>query len=665
MDRAEAARGRPPGPARTRWYQLVALAVMLGGHGMLCVAMLGGWSQIISTWPVPMHDHPMHFHNAIVTRSFLNQNGTTAGYDPYFMSGYAKSVVSDPSGTLIEVWVALFGGDNPARAYKLLLLLAMAMAPVLVALAILRWGGNGDAACFGTGLFLVYLWTDFPLSYAGLGMISFFLVVPLGVLVLSLVERYLARGGLLRWLLGVTGGCLLLLVHPLCVLTVAPAILASTAWMIRARNRMDPKPGWSRHLGLWLMPPIVLAANAFWWLPAVSLRETRDPRGLGFYHTEPVWQRLGQILGLVEPVQGPIQAVLLAGAAVGLAAMGGKRRSSAVALGVFVGAAFFWGYLAGAFRQFDPMEPGRNTFALYTGAAVAAGIGWSSVRARLRSSPGRLDRWAAVGLMLVGIRLFAPAMLGGISARVGRDAVPRVRWEVGEPPQVRFWSPTGTPPELASTPREDQRWIVDQVKEHFGPGDRIFYEEGGRATEGLVDPFGGRRFGGLLPTLAGVEVVGGPFLHVPVRENHTQFGMGRLCGEERWGREEFERYARLYGPEGIVCWSPLARQVVRENPDRFEILVERGPMIIAKVLGFEGDAIRGDAEVEATAGRLEVRPIAADVDGMIVLRYHSVPGLRSDPPGLLRAVEEPGDPVPFIGLASPEGPVTIEWDATP
>jgi hypothetical protein len=69
--------------------------------------------------------------------------------------------------------------------------------------------------------------------------------------------------------------------------------------------------------------------------------------------------------------------------------------------------------------------------------------------------------------------------------------------------------------------------------------------------------------------------------------------------------------------------------------------------------------------VEAEAGRLRVEPLAADVDGMIVLRYHSAPGLRSDPPGLLRAVELPGDPVPFIGLAAPEGPVTIEWAPRP
>ncbi|QDV33598.1 hypothetical protein [Tautonia plasticadhaerens] len=671
--RAGTAPGRPPAaPAtvaaplrRTRWYHGILLLLMLGAHAVGCVGFQGGWSQVVSPWPPAMHDHPMHYHNAVVTRSFLNQNGTTAGYDPYFMSGYAKSIISDPSGTMIEAWVAAFGGDNPARAYKLLVLLAMGSLPLLVAMAIRIWGGRGDALCCGTALFLVYLWTDFPLAYAGLGMVSFLLVIPLGMVVLALVERYLARGGFGRWLAATLGAILVFFVHPLCALTVGPAVLATYGWMVRARGRLEPKPGWSRHVGLWLMPPIVLAANWFWWLPAVTLWETRLSRGLGFYHTEGVLPRLGQILGLSEPSQGPIQAVLLAGALIGLASSGPRRRSAAVALGTFVGAGFFWGYLAGAFRAFDAFEPGRNTYAAYTGAAAAAGLGWGALRARLRPMPSRLDRWVALGLLLVGIRLFLPSLLQGARIHTGRDPIPRIEWAGGGMPRILPGPATGTPPDLASEPGEDQRWLVDAIEANFDPGDRILYEEGGRSSEELVEPFGGRRFGGLLPSLAGVEVIGGPFLHVPIRENFTQFGMGQLFGIADWGREDFERFAELYGPEGIVCWSPRARTFCRENPDLCEILEERGSILIARVRGFEGDAIRGRATVEAEAGRLKVEPESADVDGMIVLRYHSVPGLRSDPPGLLRAVELPGDPVPFIGLARPDGPVTIEWDSPP
>ena len=130
-DRPAALGEPPPRPISRRrifWSNPIVLVAMLGGHALLCLACLGGWSEIVSEWPLAMHDHPMHFHNAVVTRSFLNQTRTTAGYDPYFMAGYAKSIISDPSGTLIDVWVALFGGDNPARAYKLLVFAVMACA---------------------------------------------------------------------------------------------------------------------------------------------------------------------------------------------------------------------------------------------------------------------------------------------------------------------------------------------------------------------------------------------------------------------------------------------------------------------------------------------------------------------------------------------------------
>jgi hypothetical protein len=334
-------------------------------------------------------------------------------------------------------------------------------------------------------------------------------------------------------------------------------------------------------------------------------------------------------------------------------------------LGVFLAAGLFWGYLAGWFPAINFLQPGRNTYAAYSAAAVASGLGWSAVRRQLSRTTIRLDRWFLVAIALVSIRVFLPSVIQTIGYRTGREPVPELVWNEGELPKVRWFGPTGKEPFLSSRPTPELTWLLDQVRSQFEPGDRIYYEEGGEQRGDLADPFGGHRYGGLLPTLARVEVIGGPFLNVPVRENFTQFGMGKLCGLESWGREEFERFSRLYGPEGIVCWSPAAQEFCRSNPDLIEIVADLGTWLVANVRGFEGDAIRGEARVVAEAGRLEVEPGAVDVDGMIVLRYHSVPGLRSDPPGLLREVEEPGDPVPFIGVVRPEGTLTIELDASP
>ena len=86
-------------------------------------------------WPLWRYDHPLYYHSALVTRAFLKDSWTTAGYDPFFMAGYAKSVVFPSSSTLPELAIALFGGDHPELAYKLYVLVSAAAVPWLIALA--------------------------------------------------------------------------------------------------------------------------------------------------------------------------------------------------------------------------------------------------------------------------------------------------------------------------------------------------------------------------------------------------------------------------------------------------------------------------------------------------------------------------------------------------
>jgi hypothetical protein len=170
-----------------------------------------------------------------------------------------------------------------------------------------------------------------------------------------------------------------------------------------------------------------------------------------------------------------------------------------------------------------------------------------------------------------------------------------------------------------------------------------------------------------LPHLAGIEVLGGPYLHASLDTNFTQFGEGKLFGVPNWDRAHFERYARLYRPAAILCWTPRARAFCRANPDLIEVLDTldlrgEGTILMGRVVGFGGTTIAGSAEVKAVPGRLTVSGASADLDGRVVLRYHLVPYLRSRPPAPLEPVRLEGDPVPFIGLRPGAGPLSLELD---
>ncbi len=623
------ARWRPGFAPSASWIFVVAMAA---AHAWAIWTGMGGRSGLTNGWPLARDDHPLYYHSALVTREFLRSNGTTAGYDPSFMSGYAKSIVFPSSSTLPEVVVTLFGGKTPEFAYKVYVLLSAAVIPWLIALAGVAWRMSSQAIAFAVALFLLYVWTDFPINYAAFGMLPYLLAIPLGLASTGITCRYFQTGGRGIWLAAGLALSFAVLVHMTSSMIIVPAVALaySPALLYRERRKEFPP---LRHVGVWTIPILVLTLNAFWWLPGIWLAATKGPSDFAFAHPEGILTRLLQIV----TVEAPIQSVLIAFGLMGLAILAKRERVFGLGLAGFAGAGFFWGYLAGGFRSLDFLQPGRHTYALYSALALASGFGVSQALERLKGEGKEgFHRWATLGLILIGTRFFLPSLNAAVGSRLQN------------------------PPFLSSQPTPRLLWVVDRVKRTLKPGERLLYEEGGFGIPGVADPFQGGRFSGLLPERTGVEVIGGPYLHVSLTTNFTQFGEGKLFGKANWGRDHFVRYAKLYRPAAILCWSPFARGFCKANPDLIEVVDDDGSLLIGRVRGFEGDAIEGKAKVKVEPGRLIVEAQNPGVDGFVVLRYHSVPCLRTSPPTRWEPVFLEQDPVPFIRLRPPSGSTRYE-----
>jgi hypothetical protein len=550
------------------------------------------------------------------------------------MSGYPKSVVFPASSTLPELVVWAFGGARPERAYKLYVLVATALVPWLVAAGCLAWRLSAGASATAVLLFLAYLWTDFPINYASLGMVPYLLAIPLSLVATGAFGRFLDAGGFGRWLIASALCSAAFLVHLTSAMIIAPAGAIAYA---ASRSGM----GVRRHLGVWLLPAVVLALNAFWWLPALWLSGTKGASDFVFRHPEGALHRIVAI----ATGEAPIEAILAALGLPGLFATARRGRGLGAALWGFCLAGFFWGYLASDFRGLDFLQPGRHTYAFYAGLSVAAGAGFFAFLERLRPETLgriRLDRWAMIAAALIAVRILAVPLAASVRMRVA-----------------------GPDPFLSSRPSATLLRLVDAVKRYTKPGDRVLYEESGFDVQGIPDPYQHGRFSGLMPWRAGVELIGGPYLHAALLTNFTQFGEGRLFGVEDWDRDVFVKYARLYRPGLMVCWTPRARRFCQSNPDLATVLEDDGVILIARISGFEGDAIRGKADVTAEPGRLTVRAMAPDLDGTVVLRYHSVPSLQARPAVPVDATFEEGDPAPFIRLRPSPGVSEVELEMIP
>jgi hypothetical protein len=608
-------------------------------HGVGVWIAMGGREGMANDWPPLRDDHGLHYHHGQVTRHFLRSTGMTAGYDPAFMSGYPMSIVSDLSSTLSDL-VMLASGDRPALGYKIHVFGCAALLPWLIVLAAVAWKARPVAVLIAVFLFLNYFWTD-ARNYAWIGMMNFLLSVPLGLLAVAGLSGYCDRGGFGRWFWAWAACSAVFLVHLTSPMVVGPAgLLAYAVASIRLRGEGRAFPA-SRHAGFWAMVPLILVVNAFWLLPGYLLASTKGENMFAFSHPESVWGRIFDIVWNDKP----ITAVALALSPIGLVTLGRRQPVAAAALGGFLAAGFGWGYLAGPFRALDVLQPGRNTYACYAAACVAAGIGLAEVLARLRATrSGRLDWWFAVALLVLAVRFLGPSLEFYVREVVFSEDLL-----------------------LSCRPTPRMLWVVEKVRKHVSPGERLLFEETGVEVAGLRNPFPGRHCSPILPAMTGVEVLGGPYLHSTVTTNFTQFGENKLFENPRWDREFFVRYGKLYRPAAICCFSPKARAFCSSNPDLIRVVEDDGMLLLGRVIGFEGATIRGSAKVEAGPNRLVVRDAVADAggDGLVVLRYHAVPYLKADPPVEIEPVKLEDDPVPFIGLKPTKGPITIEMVLPP
>ena len=130
----------------------------------------------------------------------------------------------------------------------------------------------------------------------------------------------------------------------------------------------------------------------------------------------------------IVTTEATVQSLMLALGLPGLLVLGRGDRVRGWALAGFCVSGFFWGYLAGGSKSLDFLQPGRHSYALFTGLALAAGAAAEELRVQLRVASAtmgsiRLYPWIILAALLVVART---VVLPGDNGRCLWEAV-RVR----------------------------------------------------------------------------------------------------------------------------------------------------------------------------------------------------------------------------------------------
>lgn len=618
----------------------LAVILLLLGHGYCCWQLIGGWAGIHGRYPVLNDDHTFNYYAAVSTREYLRQSGSTAGYDPFFMSGYAKSIIWPSSSTLAELVVFLLGQEHPATAYNLYVVGSAILLPVVFLLAVCLWIRDPVARQGAFALYFVYLWTGWAMVYVQFGMVAFLDSSPLALLAIACFwkwicpaepqgeprNRYVSVGW---WLTAMLLAALLCISHLTAPIVVAPVYIA----MIVSYWRHLRLAHWAAIAGFALA---VVALNLFWLWPGIKLWATKGDTRVVFINPN-VLERLLELFTTSPRIQPTILLLSL----IGIVTLIWSRHSVTAAMISGLLWTFFLGFLAGWFRWMDFLQPGRNTLHLFTWCCLIGAIGWSAIVRRLRGC-----RQAAFVLICIA----AVAGSWGPSIYTLGKAI--------------LTNPGGglvtqLPPQFEE--------LIQVLKQHTSPGQRLLFEDRNKGIQLqgqiLPDPFGPLRIAPLIPLETGLEVIGGPYLYTHHQTNFTQFGDAQLFGKPIHEQQQFRELASCYQLDWVVYWSPVAESYFRQHRNIVEPVLRVGSapyqFVLARVRNLNPP--RGQADIQAKLGMLIIDNIRPS-EGRLDLPYHWVPGLVCDPPTEIEVRHCPGDPVGMVTLVNPPKSVRLWLD---
>lgn len=628
-------------------YLIVAATAACLLFGALSTLRFVGWSNLSpgkqesAIAPIAFDDYALQFYYGQLGSRFLSEGGVTYGYDPYFMAGYVKMPLYYPSSKPFELSLRLFSRFDPARVFNLTVFCMLAALPLLM------YGAAANFRLSQAKRLVVVAASTVPnlmVPMAGwygimeaAGMVPYIFATVFSVFVVSLLSRFLSSGGLLTGLALGAAAPLLLWTHPTASLL---AVLPALALYLSNFGRTT----WRRHLWLWVILVVVVAANWPWLKGYILFRHYAD---MGDFYTPGGESHFTPAGGLLAPIRIYVPTPKLISlmpplfGLVGLYAWWRERRVQELLIFLPQIVFLFLVTYYGAYLGLSAISPGRFTLplGLYLFFPMAHGVvlmaTWLGGRMRRIEPPYRT---IAIGVVCpVVVVLFV--LYSGLTEKI--------------------WRPYSIPELQASNGYTlHGKAFMAWIRENTDANGRILHEE----TDRLSHQYYGSHVAALIPFFTGRVLAGGPAPHPLLKHNYLRFIAGSLRGKrlERINERELASYFSLYNVRWVLCWSDRSKKYF----DQLPLATPVGTY--TKFALYRMDLppsyfLRGAGNIELRENRIVLDDLVAE-GGVVTLKYHWLESLRSDPPRRIEPVFMLDDPVPFISIVDPPQELTIYND---
>lgn len=614
---------------------LILVCVLVGCAYSVTLFLPPG--HIFSDSPIYTDDYAMHFSQCLSARRFFLSEARCWGYDPFFLAGY-------PSGALVnadnKAWELLFLICYPLSegfAFKLYLILFLLLYPFFTYAAARNFGLSRGTSIIALVMALLFFYLSITIDLVSWGMVSYVFMCYFSLFVFSLVYRLLDHFTWRRYALLALFSSLLLSMHILSPVHLFIPLLILYACSIK---KLPP----ARHLLMMVLALIVLMANSYWLVPLAHFFSDKTTRPENYTFALQITNVLEPLNVYIRQQQSNffrktpslnntfIEVILLVFGICGCYRW--WREKKPMLLVPFAGGVLFIfavAYYGSHTALFPQLQPQRFIVPLNILLLIPASAGIAFTLHTLFK-----DRSIAASLFISSL-LFA--VLAGPVIKPLKT--------------INNYNLYRLTCDFSPAVQELLAWL-DQHTTREG---RILIEDSEYDTG---HQYGGAHLPALFPEYLKREYLCGPRPLYPIKHSYASFTAGVLFEKKigDYSLGEFKRQCDLYNVKWIVCWFDPSKEFFDRYPDYLTTMGKVGTFTIYEVNRKPSFFLKGSGDAAADYNRLELNHVIPE-GGEIIIGYHWMQGLRTEPERTLERVYRGGDPVGFIRIVDPPPSLTV------
>ena len=606
---------------------------------LLIVAILIIFQTVFTLTIFPIHrldlkkpllyaDHAIHLHQTRQTLDLLKTSGRTWGYDPYFMAGYPTAIANNIDNFGAAFTTGILSVFMPlAVANKVFLLMMLILLPIIM-FSSCRNFSFGVSESFLSGLILIQVFNAFWYYkfFVTLGMYSFVFGGVLALLVFSLFYRYLKRGE--RWALicYVLSGSYALTIHPLS--TVILLCFVIFYFTFDFKELRSPKIKY-----LLLGSLVIVAVNLYWIIPLIRFSKY-------YLVIRPSMQALGcdYFVKYITELKNRVFNILVLCSLLTPLFLIRKNKDRSVIISIWV--VFLLMYVASFFATgsiFAHIEPRR--FIVISG--VLTPVFMAHILSRIFAS--RI-RFVTVLLCLALSGQTWPCF----------NYLPR-RSKARFIQRIFCSNLHGTARIASDVMDKGGQGLVDKILELTDDSARILIED---SKPVLSRRYWGSHFPAILPYLTNREFIGGPYHGIKVKHSFASFFNGEIFSRPINDIEidRFMEYMDLYNIKWVFTQHQAPKQYFQSHPGYFRYVSSYQYIDIYQVNRDASYFLKGTGKISASLDKIKLTHVSK---GDIIIKYHYLETLKTEPPLKIERFNAMDDPIGFIKINNEKGFETI------